>query len=135
MDLNILKVDLDSKTLIEAMDILWVRLAYINDIGFFKFSYIDKIIASKKKSWNVKIYLNKDLREDIIIILQFCLGSDWRKEINTTLNHFCLKMEYSNRMFDYKNYGRSGFKEARKVDITREIKLKVLDKKRGLYFN
>lgn len=135
MDLHILKVDLDYYYLENVINTMFIRLAYINDIGFLPFKHIDKIEANFKNSWNVKIYLKKDLREDIILILQCCLGSDWRKEINTALNHYCLKMEYSNRMFDYKNYGRLGFKKCRTINIYDQVKYKVLDKSRKLYYN
>jgi len=134
MELNLLKIDLDSETLDSAIDTIWRRLAYMNDIGFFPFKHIKKIIAGKKSSWNVKIYLKKDLNPEMVMLFQNFLGSDWRKEINTALNHYCLKMKYANRMFDIKSYKDGEIKVSKKVDITKDVHKYITDPKRGLYY-
>lgn len=140
MENNILKVDLDKNTKKELIDELSYRLKYLNSFNLFKIEHIDKIEAGYKQTWNVKLYLNKNYSETAIIMLQLLLGSDWRKETHTIINHFVLNMEYSNRMFDIKTYKQYERDEAgnitghkfyqryvTKTDITQKILQKIND--------
>lgn len=130
MDRNILKVDTDTYYLFSTINIISERLIYLNDSGVFPFRYIKKIIASKKKRWNVKIYLSKNITVELIILLQLILASDYKKEINTMINHYALKMEYSNRMFTIKKYKNNDVLISREIDITNKIIEKIKNEKR-----
>lgn len=125
MEKNILKIDCDCESLEETIDLIVERCSYLHDTGFLPFKHFNKIIAGKKTKFNVKIYLNCDLREEFIIMLQLIFNSDWRKEINTIVNHYVLKMDYSNRMFDIKRYKSGNLKYSKKYNITSIVEEKV----------
>jgi len=120
MELNILKIDLDASTRFNAIDIITERLSYIHDLDFFKFENFEKIELLFKTSYAIRIFLKKPLCcEKDIILFQLLLGSDFMKETNTCINHFKLKMEYSNRMFLVKRYRR----DKKGNDIMRKAKI------------
>jgi len=121
MDLDILKIDLDLKYHRDARLQLRDRLCYMHDLKFLDVTVIKSIELIKKTNYSAKIYLNHQFDEKMIVILQLLLGSDWRKEVNTIINHYKLGMEYSNRMFDVKRYKHGEIKKADKQDITRTI--------------
>lgn len=122
MDLNILKIDLDLKFITNAKRVLKERLSYLNDMGVLDYKIIKSIVLGKKTSYNAKIILKEDVKDEKnIIILQLMLGSDYMKEVNTFLNHFIFNMRYSNRMFDVKRYQKGVIKESKKTDVTKEI--------------
>jgi len=125
MEKNILKIDCDCDTLEEVIDLIVERCSYLHDTKFFPFHNFNKIIAGKKTKYNVKIYLNHNLKEEFIIMLQLIFNSDWRKEINTIVNHYLLKMDYSNRMFDIKRYKVGNIKYSKKYNITSIVEEKV----------
>jgi len=135
MDLNILKIDLDFSTLDEVKEILIERLGYLNDIGAFSVTHIEEIIAGYKTSYNVKIYLNKNISCELIIMLQLILGSDWRKETNTIMNHYKFNMEYSNRLFCIKRYKDGNYINAIKYNITSEILNTINNINRKICYN
>ena len=130
MEKNILKIDLDLDKRKDCINLIFERLSYLHDLEVFPYTHINKIVLGKKKSYNCKIYLNKDISEKLIIILQLILGSDWKKEVNTLLNHFVLKMNYSNRMFDIKRYPNGKLKTSKHYDITEIINKKIYSDKR-----
>jgi len=133
MDDNILKVDLDLNLKSECIKQLVERLSYMHDLGAFPIKHIKKINLGKKTSYHCKIYLKTDLKPELIIMLQLILGSDYRKEVNTILNHFVLDMKYSNRCFDIKKYKDGSIKESKIYDVTEEVIKKVSSKKRRKY--
>lgn len=136
MNRDVLKVDLDLKDIRQVKKQLGIRLGYLHDIHLFNFNHISLIEAGKKKTWNAKIYLKNNIKEEQVLFLQLILGSDWRKEANTILNHYHLGMKYSNRMFDIKiYYNLQNIMKARKVDITEDVKKRVFDKNRKPYKN
>jgi len=78
---------------------------------------------------------NKECEELFVVTLQLMLGSDYKKEINTLINHFKLEMEYSNRLFTTKRYANGKLKTAIIIDITKEVKDFVLDNDRTKNYN
>lgn len=122
MKLNVLKVDLDANSKEEAIEILAERIRYLNQIMGLPLGMWTKIELIHKTTYGARIRLLKPL-QDVrnVIIMEFCLGSDWRKEINTYYNSVVLGMEYSNRLFIAKRYG-SKFIVGEKFDVTREVK-------------
>lgn len=121
MDKDILKIDLDKKSYEEALNELKERFAYMHDLHLFHIDNIEHICLVHKTNYSCKVWLNVKLPEHFIIILQLICGSDWRKEVNTCLNHYKLGMEYSNRMFDVKRYKKGEIRNAKFIDITDEI--------------
>lgn len=130
MDKTILKIDLDFHKRSDCIELLRDRLSYMHDLKFFLITKIKKIVLVKKTNYSAKIYLNKPISETLIIFLQLLLNSDYRKEVNTIINHFILKMKYSNRMFDVKRYKDGTIKEAFYFDVTKQVKSYVLKKDR-----
>jgi len=122
MDSDILRIDLDAKSKKKALLILGDRLKYCNNNCFLSIDAIDKIILNKKTTYGAKIYMNDQYSPEWIIILQLILGSDYRKEVYTCMNHFMYKMEYSNRLFDIKRYSNGEYKKAKHFNVTKEIK-------------
>lgn len=121
MENNILRIDLDIKTKRLAVNKICYRLFYLNSIGVLKKDIIKSVTLIYKTSYSCKIMLNIDIKPEFIIIFQLLLGSDWKKESNTTLNHYILNMEYSNRMFDVKRYPNGEIITAKKTDITKQV--------------
>lgn len=133
---DVLKVDCDFDNKQDLINDLQHRLSYMNDLGFFDFEkYVKKIYCVFKSSYGVKIFLKYELDEKQIVLLQLILGSDFRKEINTVINHFSLNMEYSNRLFDVKRYRDGSIKESEKEDITDNIRDYILSDKREKWKN
>lgn len=118
---NILKVDLDYKLRWNAIKVIRERLDYIHKIGLFRRENIKSVTLVKKTKYSVKIYLEKDISEDLIVILQLILGSDYQKEANSVYNRKVLGMKYWNRLFDVKRYKSGKIKSARKEDITKKV--------------
>lgn len=122
METNVLKIDLDIKTKKKAIKHLRERWSYFHDIKFLDCEIIDQIVLVRKSTYGCKIYLKRSLEMSyLIIIVQLCLGSDWMKEVNTTLNHYKYNMEYSNRLFTVKRYRDGRLKFAKEYDVTKEI--------------
>jgi len=135
-NLNILKIDLDLETLNDVFVILNERLSYMNDIGFLYFNKIKKIETIYKTRYSVKIYLKFNLKNlNNVVLFEALLGNGYRKGINTLINHHKLNMNYSNRMFDIKRYPDGTYIQAKKKDITKEIKLYINDKSRKVWRN
>ncbi|MFW6282490.1 MAG: hypothetical protein ACOC1P_00350 [Minisyncoccales bacterium] len=136
MELNILKIDLDEKCYRKAFNQIRHRLCYMNDLSFFDIEIIEKIELQRKTSFGCKIYLKENLpSEKDVIMFQLLFGSDYMKEVNTILNHFKFKMEYSNRLFDCKRYKGGKIKSAKKFNVTEEIIDFVKDEKRKKSYN
>lgn len=136
MDKDILKIDLDCPSTTKTLKLLKERLSYMHDINFLKVDEcIKKIVLIHKSNWSVKIFLTDNVDETLIIILQLMLGSDYRKEINTMINHYRLNMEYSNRLFDIKRYKGDVLKDSKRVNVTKEVLSHVLSDKRKTYYN
>lgn len=121
MEKNILKIDLDLKFKASAMKQLKERLAYMHDLKFFDIKNIKRIELIKKTSYGSRIVLHEDIPEELIVVIQLMLGSDYRKEVNTMINHFKLGMAYSNRLFTVKRYRANKLKKARVINVTQEI--------------
>lgn len=118
MKLNTLKIDLDVRTRKKALNMVSDRISYFNNVFKVPLSYWGKIELIKKTRYSCKITLSKNMKDEKnIIIFQLLFGSDWQKEVNTFYNSNVLKMDYSNRMFDIKNYDDK-FKTAIKEDVT-----------------
>lgn len=130
METNLLKIDLDIPMRKDCIKLLQERLAYLNDLGALPIEHIKSITLVKKTRIGCKIYLHVHLKAEMIIMLQLILGSDYKKEVNTILNHFVLGMEYSNRLFDIKQYKCGKIMGASKYDATKLVKDYVLDKNR-----
>ena len=121
-DLFVLKVDLDLKYKKDALASIKSRFSYMHDLGFLKFKQVESINLVKKTNYSAKIRLKKPLKDmKSIVLFQLMLGSDYRKEINTLINHYSLNMKYSNRMFDIKRYKGGEYKIAKIIDVTTEI--------------
>ena len=136
MDKKILKVDLDIKTKKHAINKLKKRFAYMHDIKFFDIDRVLGIYLIKKSSFGALVFLRKELNsEKDVVIMQLMLGSDYRKEANTLLNHYFLEMEYSNRLFLLKRYKQGEIKKAKQYNVTKEIKDYVMSKDRIKNFN
>lgn len=125
MDTDILKIDLDCKFKWQAINLLGERLGYMNDLNFFHFHNINTVTLIKKSTYGAKIKLKKKLTPEQIVIFQLILGSDYRKEVNTLLNHHKFGMEYSNRLFTCKRYKGNKIKVAKIIDITTILENKV----------
>lgn len=132
---NLLKIDTDTRTALETINLLKDRLSYMHDMGVFYAQGVDRIVLGFKTRWNAKIYLKKNIEPAQIIMFQLILGSDWRKECNTILNHYILNMEYSNRMFDIKRYNNGKVIVAKTKEVTTEIKEYILNKNRHVNEN
>lgn len=132
---NLLRIDLDLKTQKECIELLWVRLAYLNDIDGFHFKNIEKICIYKKKSYNCKIWLKNSISVAFSIHLEMILGDDWRRNINVLINYHKLNMQYYDRIFDIKLYPNGKIRNSKEYNITKVIKSKVLNRNRGIYFN
>lgn len=131
-----LRIDLDIPNKEKAIKHIVNRLSYMNDISFYSISRIESIVLIKKSSYGAYITLKKPLKnENNIVLFQLILGSDWRKEVNTLLNHHILGMKYSNRLFSVKRYKDGEIKVGNKIDITQLVKKRVLSKKRKKNFN
>ncbi len=136
MELKILKIDLDMKSKVSAILHLQERLAYFHDIKFFYADNIKSIDLIKKASYGARIVLNSHLpTEKDVVLFQLLLGSDYKKEVNTLLNHFKFKMDYSNRLFTSKRYKNGEIKTAKIIDVTRQIKEYLLQGDRGKNYN
>jgi len=135
MELNILKIDLDIEEFEEAIQLIRNRLCYMHDLGFFKADSVGKIEFLYKSSYGCKITLKNEWSAEWIVILQLLLGSDYMKETNTLMNHFMLKMEYSNRLFECKRYPSGEIKTAKSFDKTNEILKFVKNKTRKKNYN
>lgn len=120
-DRILLRVDLDIKTKQKSVQILSERLAYMNDLNFLKSKNIKKIELIKKTRYGAKITLKREINFNLLIILQLMLGSDYRKEINTMINFYKLKMKYFNRLFTIKMYKDGKVKGAEIIDVTNEV--------------
>lgn len=131
---DVLKIDLDAKSKKSAIETLWVRLAYFNDVDFLHFDIVDKIILFKKTTYGCKIYLKQPLPVMFSIHLELLLGDDWRRNVNVLLNYKKYKMIYYDRLFDIKVYPDGSTKIAKKEDITSIIKDKVHNPNRGIYY-
>ena len=122
MELNILRIDLDEPKRKKALAAVAERLRYFNDFEFIGLDYWHKIELIKKRTYGVKITLNKPAKDaKSIMFMQLIFGSDWRKEINTFFNHEVLEMDYSNRLFNGKAY-KKGFYMGTCEDVTQELK-------------
>jgi len=131
MELCVLKIDNDSLTKKGIIKTLKERLSYMSDIGIFNIDEIEKIELIFKTKYSSKIYLKSNLKDEkSVIVCQLLLGSDYKKEVNTILNHFKLEMEYSNRMFNIKRYAKGKILIAKVHNVTQEILKHVQDKKR-----
>ena len=105
----------------------------MHDLKFFYIDNIEKIELIKKTTYGCKITLKKPFKHPKdIIIFQLYLGSDYRKEVNTLLNHFKLGMEYSNRLFTVKRYKGGKLRYANIIDITEIVVNKVMSNKRKI---
>lgn len=135
MEDNILKIDLDIPTLTKATKLIKERLAYMNDIKFLNINNVDKIEFLYKSTYGCKITLKSSWTPEFIVILQLLLNSDYKKEINTLINHVKLKMKYSNRLFTSKRYTTGEIKTAKVIDKTKLIKSYVLDVERRINKN
>lgn len=135
MDKNILKIDLDIDELDEAIKTITNRLCYMHDLGFFKADNIEKIEFIYKSSHGCKMTLKSEWTPEWIVIFQLLFASDYMKEVNTLLNHFMLKMDYSNRLFTSKRYKDGEVKKALVFDKTKDILNFVNDKKRKMNRN
>lgn len=135
MEQNILKIDLDKPSQSSAVTLLKHRLAYLHDLGILEFHNIESIFLVEKTKFGAKIHLKQNINEHNIIFLQLVLGSDWRKEVNTFMNHFIMNMEYSNRLFDCKRYKGGELKFSRKISVYEAVRMYVLNPKRKTYFN
>lgn len=119
---NVLKIDLDLDSREEAIRQIVERMRYFKTIFGVDYKYWQKIELLKKTRYSAKIHILKPVKDEkSIIILQLVFGSDWRKELNTYYNSQVLKMDYSNRLFNGKNYGNK-FKFAEVEDITEEAR-------------
>lgn len=130
MDRNILRIDLDVKTYKEALYIITDRLSYFHDINFLKVDIIDCIEFIYKTNFSCRIKLNHRFSPMWIVMLQTLLGSDYRKEVNTLINHFKYNMKYSNRLFTVKRYKDGDIKFAQILDVTDCIVPHIKSKKR-----
>lgn len=136
MELNLLRLDLDIKRKDQTINHIFERLSYFHDIGFLPIFAIESIVLIKKSSYGAYITLMKPLKNETnVVCFQALLGSDYRKETNTLINHHILEMQYSNRLFTTKRYKGGKIKTAKKYDITEIIKKKVLSNRRSKYFN
>ncbi len=135
MNKKVLKIDLDMKNLNEAVELIRNRLCYMNDINFLNSNAIDKIVFLHKTTYGCKIFLNIEFEPLWIVSLQLLLGSDYQKETNTLINHFKLKMDYSNRLFTVKRYSDGKIKIANEFDMTKKILKFVNDKNRKKNYN
>lgn len=130
-DARLLKIDLDLKRKNQSISQLKERLAYMHDLNFIDFDKnIDKIVLMKKTAYACKIYLKKDMEVRMIVIMQLLLGSDYRKEINTLINFYKLKMQYFNRLFDIKIYKGGKIKSSEVTDVTEEIRRHIYNSRR-----
>lgn len=136
MELDILRIDLDIPRKDNAIKHLIERISYMHDIGFYPIDMIESIVLLKKSSYGCYVKLKVPLKEENnVVLFQLILGSDWRKEINTLINHHVLNMEYSNRLFIVKRYKGGKLKLGKKIDITDLIKEKILNQKRKKNYN
>ena len=120
--MNILKLDLDIKTKQKAILHLQQRLEYIISLRLFNLKLIKKIELIKKKTYGCKIYLKSELADELkLICFQLLLGSDYRKEAFVIARHFLHKVEYSNRLYDIKQYPNDKILISKRIDITKDI--------------
>jgi len=135
-ELNILRLDLDEKNKSFAINHLFNRLSYFNDIGFLKITRVEKIVLVKKKTYGAKIYLKFNLKnQNNIIMIESILGSDWKKQTNSLINHHKLGMLYADRLFDIKRYPDGSYKFSDLIDITDIILEMINDKQRKRWNN
>lgn len=132
---DILRIDTDTRFLYQSVNQLIQRLSYLEDVGAFPIRYIDKIIASKKRKWHIKIHLNKKIDVNLSIMIELILGDDWRRSINVLINYHALNMTYYSRLFDIKVYPNGKILYSRKKDITDRVLSKVKSTKRKKYNN
>lgn len=130
-----LKLDLDMRFKYNVLLHLKYRLSYLNDIGYLNCKNITKIELLHKKTYGCRIYFNCNFKEEFIILTQSILGSDWRKESNTLLNHTLLGMEYSNRLFTGKTYPGGAVKFAKIENVTKKVLPYVISDKRRVNKN
>ena len=136
MELNILKIDLDINDLHKAILHIHNRLAYMHDMNFFHISEITKIEFVYKTSYGCRIFLKKPLNSEMFLVLmQSLLGSDYMKEVNTMLNHFKFKLNYSNRLFTSKRYVGGEIKNAEIYDFTYQIVESIKNPERKKNYN
>lgn len=135
MNKKVLKIDLDQPNYNKAIKQIRDRLCYMHDIGFLYADAIEKIVIIHKTSYACKIVLNIEFEPLWIVALQLLFGSDYMKETNTLINHFKLKMDYSNRLFTVKRYKGGEIKVADEFDVTNKILKFVKSKKRKKSYN
>lgn len=118
---NELKIDLDMDNKEDIINLLSERLKYMHDLNFFQLDNIKEINLLHKTSYAVKIELFEDITEELIVILQLALGSDYRKEINSLINFKKLNMRYWNRLFTAKRYKDGSIITADEETITENV--------------
>lgn len=121
MDLKILKIDLDVKYKEDAVQIITDRLIFLTKLDIIPYKNIESIMLVHKLRYSCKIYFNKDLSEEYIIILQLLLGSDWQKEAMTFYRHYVTGANNSNWLYDIKRYPDNTYKQAEYIDISEEV--------------
>lgn len=128
---EILKLDLDLKSRKKVIKLLTYRLIFLQDLKILFIKDIVKIEMLKKNNYSARIYISKQLKTPIhIIIIQSILGSD-SKFIGVIFRDYLLGIKNWNRQFHIKQNIDGSFIEAKVWDITSEIKNNIGKTKNG----
>lgn len=116
-----LKIDLDIEDKETAIELIKDRLNFLNKINMLKYDFIISIKLIKKTNYSCKIKLDRDIKDNLqIILIQSILGDDY-KHTAITYRDYLMGFESFNRMFDGKLYSNGKFKFCETIDITNEI--------------
>lgn len=120
-DLDVLKIDLDTLTRFEAIEILKERLHFLEITQILPKKNISDIVLKHKSKYSAIIYLKKRLKDPLqLIIMQSILGDDWKRTA-ITFRDYSMGIRNYNRLFDIKRYTDGSYKFGRKEDITKEV--------------
>ena len=136
---NKLRIDLDLHYKRQCIGFLRERLAYMHDLKFLNINKLKSITLLKKSRYGALIVLKKPIESKLnpltILYLEMLLGDDYMKSLNACMNYYKFKMVYHNRLFNIKRYSDGTIKEAKEIDITKDVIDYVKCKTRNKNYN
>ncbi|MHA1381428.1 MAG: hypothetical protein ACTSRG_23925 [Candidatus Helarchaeota archaeon] len=114
-------MDLDIEKYYDSVNHIYERLKYLDDIKLLPKILIKRIVLIQKKNFSCKIYLKKEAKTPVhLILFQSIIGEDFKRTA-LTLRDFECGLRNFNRMFDLKRYPDGEYISSQNLDITKKI--------------